>query len=420
MTANARDILDLPPALEVGGSVTRMADHPAYTRLRSVLMVAICSLSLFLNNGFMGIGISAFDPLMMQRLHVSVGALKFGDTITLVTVALTAPLAGYFIDLLGARPLFLGGMSLMAAGIALYAQATSLTLIYLTHVLFGLCLVSSGAFACLIVVSAATSRWRGFAIGVLLASASLGSGIAPGILAALKTLYGLQGALYLLAGVAACTLPAIAALVPMRLHIGSTAHLPRGETATLGGALRSRNFWLLAVVAAIGYMSALGIVTNLVLFFSKDVRLSAAGIGMMMLLVFGTVLIAQLGIGLLCDVLNRRLVHTVCVFVMAVGCAILAGRSAPLLGLGLVLFGVGWGGNYVLLQYLVTHLFAGPSVGRIVGTIGVVEALGGSLGPVLIGASHDWTGSYSFAFSTAAAALSLAGLCASRINARPS
>jgi nitrate/nitrite transporter NarK len=103
---------------------------------------------------------------------------------------------------------------------------------------------------------------------------------------------------------------------------------------------------------------------------------------------------------------------------MAVGCAILASRSAPLLGLGLVFFGVGWGGNYVLLQYLVTHLFAGPSVGRIVGTIGVVEVLGGAIGPVTFGSSRDWTGSYSAAFATAAIALSLAAFFASRIDSR--
>jgi len=419
MTANAQDMLDMPVDLDIGGSVTR-PDTASYTRLRSVLMVAIASLTLFLNNGFMGIGISVFDPLMIQRLHVSVGMLKFGDTITLVAVALTAPLAGYCIDRLGARPLFVAGMALMAAGLILYASAASLSIVYLAHLLFGLCLVCSGAFACLLVVSAATRRWRGFAIGVLLASASLGSGIAPGILSALKTMFGWQTSVYALAGFTLCMLPAIAWLVPMRLHIGSTAHLPRGETATLGGALRSRNFWLLAAVAAIGYMSELGTVTNLVVFFSKDVQLSPAGISAMMLLVFGTVLAAQLSVGVLCDMLNRRLVHTVCILIMALGCAILASRSAPLLALGLVFFGVGWGGNYVLLQYLVTHLFAGPSVGRIVGTIGVVEVLGGSVGPVTFGASHDWTGSYRAAFTAVAIALSLAAFFASRIDSKAS
>jgi predicted MFS family arabinose efflux permease len=418
MTANAPEILDMPPALKSGAGVTRAAQEAAYTRTRSVLMVAIASLTLFLNNGFMGIGISVFDPLMIQRLHVSVGMLKFGDTVTLVTVACTAPLAGYCIDRLGARPLFVGGMVLMAAGLILYASAESLRIVYLAHLLFGLCLVCSGAFACLLVVSAATRRWRGVAIGVLLASASLGSGIAPGILSALKTMFGWQGALYALAGFTVCMLPAIALLVPMRLNIGSTAHLPGGETATLGGALRSRNFWLLAAVAAIGYMSELGAVTNLVLFFSKDIQLSAAGVGAMMLLVFGTVLAAQLSVGVLCDMLNRRLVHTVCVLIMALGCAVLASRSAPLLWLGLVFFGVGWGGNYVLLQYLVTHLFAGPSVGRIVGTIGVVEVLGGSVGPVTFGSSRDWTGSYSAGFATAAIALCAAAFFASRIDSR--
>jgi len=141
--------------------------------------------TLLLNNGFMLIEISIFDPLMIARLHVSVATLKFGDTIALATVAVTAPAAGYLTDKAGPRLLFVAGLALMAFGMILYTVFTTIGQIYLAFILFGVCLALSGGFACLIVVSDATTKRRGLAIGVLLATASLGQAIAPVVLSTL-------------------------------------------------------------------------------------------------------------------------------------------------------------------------------------------------------------------------------------------
>jgi MFS family permease len=68
------------------------------------------------------------------------------------------------------------------------------------------------------------------------------------------------------------------------------------------------------------------------------------------------------------------------------------------LWIGLVLFGLGWGGLYTLLQLLAADYFGPQHLGKILGAITVLDTLGGGLGPPLIGAIRDNTGSYDNAF----------------------
>jgi MFS family permease len=385
--------------------------------LRSALVVAMCSLTLFLNNGFMLIGISVFDPILLQRLHVSVGTLKLGDTITLLTLALSAPLAGWIIDELGPRVAFVVGMALMAAGMAAYAVATSIAQIYIIHVSFGLCLALCGAFATAIVVSTVTDRHRGVSLGCLLATSSFGMAVAPKILNGLRALVGWQHAVLIVACVTAVFVPVLWLALPRRVQ-GHSAETAIHGGMTLRSAMRSRVFWLLSVVAAIGYFSELGVVTNLVIFYSGEMGLGMARIGSLMLLMFLVSVLSHLVTGWLTDRLDRRVIHGCSILVMACGAAILGSHSPVLVGLGAALFGIGWGGNYVLLQYLLTHLFRGPEMGRIIGCIGVFEAAGAGFGPVSIGAVYDTAHSYAPAFYGVAALLAFALLAAIRIRSK--
>ena len=65
----------------------------------------------------------------------------------------------------------------------------------------------------------------------------------------------------------------------------------------------------------------------------------------------------------------------------------------------LYLFGLGWGGNYTMLQGLVADVFGARSLGRILGGITVLDATGGALGPWVTGALFDVTQSYQLGFS---------------------
>lgn len=78
--------------------------------------------------------------------------------------------------------------------------------------------------------------------------------------------------------------------------------------------------------------------------------------------------------------------------------------------MSIALFGFGWGGIYTLIQVLVLGCFGTRAAGRILGTLIMVEALGGGLGPWLMGLMFDANGNYvtAFTFATVMVALALA------------
>jgi MFS family permease len=83
---------------------------------------------------------------------------------------------------------------------------------------------------------------------------------------------------------------------------------------------------------------------------------------------------------------------------MVVGALVLRLPQASGIWAGLALFGLGWGGLYTLLQLLAADYFGPRHLGKILGAITVLDTLGGGLGPPLIGAIRDGTGSYDLAF----------------------
>ena len=65
---------------------------------------------------------------------------------------------------------------------------------------------------------------------------------------------------------------------------------------------------------------------------------------------------------------------------MLAGAVLLASMQASLLWPAIMLFGVGWGGLYTLLQLLTMNSFGLKDSGKILGTITVLDALGGGPG----------------------------------------
>ncbi len=374
------------------------------TRLPSPawLIVVMSAIVLFCNNGFALIGITAFDSELINQFGISVGALKIRDAFTFGTVAVTGPLAGYLLDRVGIRPLMVVGMLLMAAGMIAYSFANGIIAIYGIHILFGLCLVTSGLFANVILVAATTRKHRGLAIGFIIAGSSLGQAVAPGINEYLGSLVGWRQALLMNAALPILLIPFILFIFPRLDGKSIGAQQESGAGPSYREALSHRNFWLLAVIAMIGFCVELGVVTNMVLFAKRELRLDAASASAAVFCLFVTALISQIGAGWLADRVGSRVVHASSLVVMTLGTLCLAMATPGWMWIGVFLFGLGWGGNYSLIQLLTSNLFLGQAIGRIMGTIAVIESIGAALGPVAIGGLYDHFGSYSVPFFIAA------------------
>jgi MFS family permease len=393
-------------------------------------IIAIASgVILLITNGMTLAGLNVFDKPLLDALTqaagepVSLAGLKTRDAITLAVSGLMAPLAGAAADRFGVRPLMLLGAGLLSAGYFLYSTVDSLSDIYGIHVLFASALASCGLVVNVILVSRWFVKDRGLAMGIAVAGTSLGNGTLPPLNAALMAEVGWRSAMAWMSLLPLLLIPVILFIVrehPADLKRQQRALAP-GEIAAgpvslaLGAALRTTNFWVLAFVAMFTFFAIIGTQAHLNLYMlGRGYSQMDAGFSYTVLFYLG--LIGKIASGFFADRLGRKRVFSSTIAVMAGGATLLTLPSGDLLWPGLVMFGLGWGGLYTLLQLLAADFFGPQHLGKILGAITVLDTLGGGLGPPLIGAIRDSTGSYGQAFMLVTGLVVLALILSTRFR----
>lgn len=174
-------------------------------------------------------------------------------------------------------------------------------------------------------------------------------------------------------------------------------------------------FWALAFTAMMTFYSMLAASAHLFLHLRGlgfEPPVAARGLSLM----FGMALIGKFLFGLLADHLPQKKVFLGNIAVMFFGSLFLASLDARLVWVAIILFGLGWGGLYTLLQLQAVNSFGLSAAGKILGTITVLDAAGGGLGIFLTGFLYDRFGSYQVPFALLSVLLFLAFLISTRIR----
>jgi len=364
---------------------------------------------IWVTNALTLAGMNVFDAKLLAELGVERGPLKFGDTIQLLVSGALAPLGGWLADRYGVRPVMTVGVLLLVGALYGFSTIDSLAGVYLMRALMGGALAGAGLVICVTIVS----RWfvakRGLALGLMLSGTSLGNAVIPQVNAALIAEHGWREAFTIICVIPLLLLPIILFVIkewPDRIGLkafGAEAASAGVDARLLGGyefgaAIRSRNFWLIGTAAFCTFYSILGLANNLFLHMS-DLGFGPAEAARAYFPLFVMGLVGKITAGALADLLPRKAVFGGCLALMFAGAVMLATLNPKLVMPALYLFGLGWGGNYTMLQGLVADVFGARSLGKILGGITVLDATGGALGPWVTGALFDVTQSYQLGFS---------------------
>lgn len=384
--------------------------------------------ALFVSNGTTISGLTVFDEELLREFGWSRGSLKFRDLLQFALAGLLAPFAGAFADRFSLKKLMLLGSALLALCFVAYSRLSSLAMLYAIHVAIALVLALVGLVLNVLLVS----RWfvakRGTAIGMALVGTSLGGTILPPLGRYLIASYGWRTAFLLEALLPLLLIVAIAALVkdsPAAIGqqpLGAATQTGAAPAALsgmeYGEALRTRTFWVIALCAMMTFYSILAVSAHLFLHLrGQGFEPRAAANGIAALFTMG--LFGKFLFGYLADVLDRKLVFTSNIAVMLAGSLCLSSMNPALFWPFVVLFGFGWGGLYTLLQLLTMDCFGLKAGGKILGTITVLDAVGGGLGPWVTGVLYDQTRSYQAPFALISGLVLMALVLGTTIKTRP-
>lgn len=394
------------------------------------VIVTVMFLTLFISLGFrfaFGVFYSAIlDETGWLRAETAVVV-----SASMIVYACTAALSGYLFDRLGARVLFPVGALCMGAGLMLCSTTDSLVGLTVSYgVMLGLSYALLGFIPHMAIVPRWFARRRGLASAVSLAGVGLGSlGIAT-LSAELIVHIGWRETMWWIG------FGAMVVLIPINLlfhrhsaeHVGlvpdgpsarpAARNAPVEAVATIGDALRTPAFWLLAAsVTMIGLCNMIIVVHQTRMLVDIGYSLPLAS------LIFGMLGVMRATGGLIWGPLSDRIGRAACVVIICsisiVGLALLWLTSLVpaessvlrivLLSGYLLTFGIGFNGMSPVYASAVADKFAGRNLGTILGLLDLGFGLGSALGPWWAGWMFDRYGSYGGVILGVALAVVLTG-----------
>jgi MFS family permease len=163
--------------------------------------------------------------------------------------------------------------------------------------------------------------------------------------------------------------------------------------------LKSPFFYLLAV----GSMCSIGAVgganQHLKLFLAGDLHFTDQQTANVASLVLLSSLAGRLIMGWLADHLPKKYVMLLIYLLVASGISLLFFSTVPgVIYLFAVVFGVGLGGDYMIIPLMAGDLFGVKVLGRLMGIVLTADGVAEATAPLLVGALRDTTRSYVIGF----------------------
>jgi sugar phosphate permease len=383
-------------------------------------MVAAGAGLQFLQAGLLHHAFGAYFAALMVEKGWSRTSISAAAALQSAEAALVGPLLGWIIDRHGAQVLIRAGVVVLGCGFVALGFIESLAGFYGAVILIAIGSSLSGFFPLNATIIHWFERRRARALSFVGLGLALGGVVTPLVALTMDTIGWRRTAIA--SGVLIMIVGWPLARVFRRRpedygeHVDGIA--PSEALAAAGGkvlppppddlsarqALRTSAFWLVSI----GHGIALLVVTAVNVHAINHMRESLGySVGqaawyitlMTIAQVAGVLLGSVIG-----DRYDKRRIAAICMLAHALGLALLAYASGPLMLVAFAVFhGVAWGVRGPLMQAIRADFFGRTAIGKILGMSVLITAVGQVLGPLVAGVMADATGDYRFGLSMLAA-----------------
>lgn len=391
-------------------------------------IAATCLLIYLFTNGMSIFVPQNLFPRFMETFGATEGQVSQTVGSMFVVTMFLAPFGGALIDRFGPMRVIHIGLGIMAICFTAYPFAQSIRQLIVIHVGLGFGLVLGGLLVNVVILSNWFVRRRGAVIGLLTSMSSLGGFTLPILIAPLVNSpeYGwrwgfgaLTAAFWLLALVPGFLIlkraPADVGQYPDG-DAGPPDDVPDVSDEELDGvsfrtALRSRTLYVLAIGSACLWFTFQGINSQIQIFLELEAGLPPTNATRLYASIFGFSVAGKFLFGAISDRFAKRHVMRASSLLLLIGCVSIftweAGAPALTDNVGqlaafTVLFGLGYGGSFTMIQLVAVESFGRRALGKLLGIIIGIDSFGGLLGTIWPGQMKTATGSYLFPFTVVA------------------
>ena len=354
-------------------------------------------------------GLPFFYDFMVRQFGWSRAQVTSGNAISkLIVGPAFGFLAGWMVDRFGPRRMMMAGILLAGLALVGLGSISTLGMFYMFYVFNALGYVCGGPLPNQVLLSRWFDKSRGKAMGIAYLGIGLGGAVSPWISHLLVERFGWQTALKML-GVLIMIVAFPMAFFVRDIPTLRSISLQAKSRPGIKGAFKRAALYLLIAASMCSIAAVSGTQQNLKLFLSLDQHYTQAAAARILSLVLTFSMVGRLLMGWLADHFPVKYVMLL-IYVLvaaAIPFLFLAPASSPMYGFA-ILFGIGLGGDYMIIPLMTAEIFGLEILGTLLGVILTADGVAEAVSPWLVGHLRDVSGSYTAGF-TALVAIALLG-----------
>jgi MFS family permease len=364
------------------------ANRHAYQAAATAFVVLFCIVGVALW------GLPFYYDFMVQQFGWTRAQVTSGNALSkLVVGPIFGFLAGWVVDRFGPRRVMMIGILMAGAALVGLGSISGIGMFYFFYFLNAVGYVCGGPLPNQVLLTQWFDRSRGKAMGFAYIGIGVGGATVPWISHILVQHFGWQTALRIL-GLLIVVVSFPLALLVKELP-GARATSRSVTYRNPKAAFKQVSFYLLTLGSMCSVAAISGTQQNLKLLLSLDRHFTQRDAASVLSMVLACSIVGRLFMGWLADRFSKKYVMLLTYLLVAAGIPLMfLGTTRLVLYGSAVIFGIGLGGDYMIVPLMTAEIFGIEILGRLLGVILTAGGIAEAAAPWVIGRLRDATGNY--------------------------